>query len=140
MISGRQIRAARALLGWSGQDLSDKCGISLKTLRRYEPQNGIPAGSTKVLESIESVLKDIQKIKSSALQEYLEIVVHRLAKDIQVQYILKDLDKRTQQIKDAALPDTQKLSLIQRYRTADERQFSKTLGELLELQKIRNNI
>ena len=58
MISGRQIRAARALLGWNGQDLADKCGISLKTLRRYEPQNGIPAGSTKVLESIESVLKD----------------------------------------------------------------------------------
>jgi len=57
MISGRQIRAARALLGWSGQELADKCGISLKTLRRYEPQNGIPAGNTKVLESIESVLE-----------------------------------------------------------------------------------
>ena len=57
MISGRQIRAARALLGWSGQELADKCGISLKTLRRYEPQNGIPAGNTKVLESIETVLE-----------------------------------------------------------------------------------
>ncbi len=57
MISGRQIRAARALLGWSGQKLADKCGISLKTLRRYEPQNGVPAGSAKVLESIESVLE-----------------------------------------------------------------------------------
>ncbi len=57
MISGRQIRAARALLGWSGQKLADKCGISLKTLRRYEPQNGVPAGSAKVLESIGSVLE-----------------------------------------------------------------------------------
>jgi transcriptional regulator with XRE-family HTH domain len=57
MISGRQIRAARALLGWSGQELADKCGISLKTLRRYEPQNGIPAGNAKVLESIKSVLQ-----------------------------------------------------------------------------------
>jgi len=57
MISGRQIRAARALLGWSGQDLADKCGISLKTLRRYEPQNGIPAGSVKALESIKSALE-----------------------------------------------------------------------------------
>ena len=57
MISGRQIRAARALLGLSGQELADECGISLKTLRRYEPQNGVPAGSAKVLESIESVLK-----------------------------------------------------------------------------------
>ena len=57
MVSGRQIRAARALLDWSGQELADKCGISLKTLRRYEPQNGVPAGSAKVLESIESVLE-----------------------------------------------------------------------------------
>ncbi len=57
MISGRQIRAARALLCWSGQELANKCDISLKTLRRYEPQNGIPTGNTKVLESIESVLE-----------------------------------------------------------------------------------
>jgi len=62
------------------------------------------------------------------------------AEDLQVQLILKGMGKRTQQIKDAALPDTQKLSLIQRYRTADERQFSKTLDELLELQKRRKNV
>ena len=51
--------------------------------------------------------------------------------------MVKNLEVRSQQVKDAAMPDTQKLSLIQRYRTADERQFSKTLGELLELQKRR---
>jgi len=90
--------------------------------------------------SRKDIFKDIQRIKSSALQEYLEIIIHRIAIDIQVQYILKDLDKRTQQIKDAAIPDTQKLSLIQRYRTADERLFSKSLGELLELQKRRKTI
>jgi len=101
---------------------------------------GAGESSTEELLTTEDILKDTKKIKSSALQEYLEIVVHRLAKDIQVQYILKDLDKRTQQIRDAAIPDTQKLSLVQRYRTADERQFSKTLGELLELQKRRSTI
>ena len=58
MISASQIRAARALLGWSGEDLAERCGISLKTLRRYEPQNGIPIGSTKTLLRIEAVLKD----------------------------------------------------------------------------------
>ena len=57
MISGKQIRAARALLDWSGQELADRCDISLKTLRRYEPQDGVPSGSTKVLESIKSVLE-----------------------------------------------------------------------------------
>jgi hypothetical protein len=74
------------------------------------------------------------------MQAYLDLLANSLAKDLQVQYILKDLDKRTQQIKDAAIPDTQKLSLVQRYRTADERQFSKTLGELLELQKRRKTV
>ena len=56
MITGRQIRAARALLGLTGQELADKCSISLKTLRRYEPQDGVPNGSSKVLETIENTL------------------------------------------------------------------------------------
>ena len=56
MITGRQIRAARALLGLTGQELAEKCSISLKTLRRYEPQDGVPNGSSKVLETIEKTL------------------------------------------------------------------------------------
>ena len=90
--------------------------------------------------SIEEIIESAHKISASSLQKYFDKLLHSLAKDTQVQLILKDLGPRIQQIKDAAIPDTQKLSLIQRYRTADERQFSKTLGELLELQKIRNNI
>ncbi len=90
--------------------------------------------------SIEEITENSHKISSSSMQTYLEILTNSLAKDLQVQFILKDLDKRTQQIKDAAIPDTQKLSLVQRYRTADERQFSKTLGELLELQKRRQSV
>jgi len=86
-----------------------------------------------VLEITESS-KDI---KSSDLHKYLNNLSQTLIKDLQVQTVLKDLDKRIQQIKNSAIPDTQKLSLMQRYRTADERQFSKTLGELLELQKRR---
>jgi predicted transcriptional regulator len=36
MISPRQIRAARALLGWSQQELADKAIISLNALTRLE--------------------------------------------------------------------------------------------------------
>jgi len=89
---------------------------------------------------IVDIMENAHKISSSSLQKYLDNLAHNITKDLQVQYILKDLDRRTQQIKDAAIPDTQKLSLIQRYRTADERQFSKTLGELLELQKRRKTV
>ena len=58
MISSSQIRAARALLGWSGEELAAKCDVSLKTLRRYEPQEGIPAGSTSTLLRIKSVFEE----------------------------------------------------------------------------------
>ena len=87
--------------------------------------------------SIEEIVEGAHKISSYSLQQYFNKLIHSLAKDTQVQLILANLEPRIQQIKDAAIPDTQKLSLIQRYRTADERQFSKTLGELLELQKRR---
>ena len=87
--------------------------------------------------SNEEFVESNHKISSSSLQKYLTKLARSLVRDIPAQLVLKDLDHRIQQIKDAATPDTQKLSLIQRYRTADERQFSKTLGELLELQKRR---
>ena len=58
MISSSQIRAARALLGWSGEELATKCDVSLKTLRRYEPQQGIPAGRTATLLRIKSVFEE----------------------------------------------------------------------------------
>lgn len=90
--------------------------------------------------SIKEITENSHKISSSSIQAYLDILTNSLAKDLQVQYILKDLDKRTQQIKDAAIPDTQKLSLVQRYRTADERQFSKSLGELLKLREMLSNV
>ncbi len=89
--------------------------------------------------SIEEIVENAHKISSYSLQKYFDKLIHSLAKDTQAQLILANLEPRSQQIKDAAIPDIQKLSLIQRYRTADDRQFSKTLGELLELQKRRKN-
>ena len=90
--------------------------------------------------SFEEFLESTHKVSSSSLQKYFGKLVHSLSEDLQAQLILKDLDQRSQQIKDAAMPDTQKLSLIQRYRTADERQFSKTLKELIRLLQMRKNI
>ena len=88
----------------------------------------------------EEITKDITTIKSTSFQLYLENLSKTLDRDTRAQKILINLKERTQQVKEAAMPDTQKLGLIQRYRTADERQFSKTLGELLELQKRRKTI
>ena len=93
---------------------------------------GVPSPEIEVIHSP-------NKIQSTLLQRYLEQLSRNLGSDIQAQMTLNNVEKRSQQVKDAAIPNAQELNLIQRYRTANERQFSKTLGELLELQKRRKN-
>lgn len=46
MISARQIRAARALVGWSQQELADKAVVSLTAVKRLETGIGDPRVST----------------------------------------------------------------------------------------------
>ena len=55
MITARQIRAARALLGWSQQELADKAIVSLNAVVRIEREKVDPRAST--LNAIESALK-----------------------------------------------------------------------------------
>jgi len=95
---------------------------------------------TKESLSYEEFIETTDKISPSSLQKYLNKLAFSLSENLQAQLVLKDIDHRTQQIKDAAMPDTQKLSLIQRYRTADERQFSKSLGELLKLREMLSDV
>lgn len=45
-MEGRQIRAARALLGWSQGDLCDHAGISRATLNDLENDKGDPRKSS----------------------------------------------------------------------------------------------
>jgi predicted transcriptional regulator len=54
MITARQIRAARALLGWSRQELADKAIISLNALARLEGDKVDPRTST--LAAVERTL------------------------------------------------------------------------------------
>jgi hypothetical protein len=87
--------------------------------------------------SNKEITKDIDKIKSAALQQYLEQLTVALDSELNVQIMVKNLETRSQQVKDAAIPDPQMLTLIQRYRTSNERQFSKSLAELIALQDRR---
>jgi hypothetical protein len=52
-------------------------------------------------------------------------------------YVIEGFSQREQQLKQAALPDSSEMDRLMRYRTSLERQFSKTLGELLHLIKLR---
>lgn len=58
MITSDQIRAARALLQWSAQDLADSAGVGIATVRRFETVIGIPTGQVRVLTAIQAALEE----------------------------------------------------------------------------------
>ena len=59
MISSDQIRAAKAILRWSGEELAQRAGVSLSTIRRVESSVGVPeAQNMKTLVSIKRALEE----------------------------------------------------------------------------------
>ena len=57
MITSDQIRAARALLRWSGKDLAEKTGLGFSTLMRLEVLEGVPSAQAKTLEAIQKAFE-----------------------------------------------------------------------------------
>ncbi|HEY9278141.1 MAG TPA: helix-turn-helix transcriptional regulator [Methylotenera sp.] len=57
MITSDQIRAARALLRWSADDLARHANIGVATIRRFELQEGVPSGQIRILEALKSALE-----------------------------------------------------------------------------------
>jgi transcriptional regulator with XRE-family HTH domain len=49
MITGMQIRAARALLGWNAQEVGERTGLTRETVQRLEKSAGVPASRTQSL-------------------------------------------------------------------------------------------
>lgn len=49
MVNVEQCRGARALLGWSAQDLADAAKIGVATVRRYEGGNPVAVGSIDLM-------------------------------------------------------------------------------------------
>ena len=58
MITSDQIRAARALLRWSGKDLAEKTGLGFSTLMRLEVLDGVPSAQAKTLENIQKAFEN----------------------------------------------------------------------------------
>ncbi len=57
MISGAQIRAARALLGMSATELSERAGVGWATIQRYESAEGVPNSRSGTLQRIKDTLE-----------------------------------------------------------------------------------
>ena len=58
MITSDQIRAARALLRWSGKDLAEKTSLGFSTLMRLEVLEGVPSAQAKTLEIIQKTFEE----------------------------------------------------------------------------------
>jgi len=59
MISSSQVRAAKALLRWSGEELASKAGVSLSTVRRVEAADGMPdSQNIKTIMAIKRALEE----------------------------------------------------------------------------------
>ncbi len=57
MISTEQIRAARALLRWTAQNLADVSGVGVATIRRIELMDGVPSGQVRTIEALRAALE-----------------------------------------------------------------------------------
>lgn len=58
MITGAQVRAAKALLDWSGARLAEEAGVAISTIRRVEAYDGLlESASIKVLQSLKGALE-----------------------------------------------------------------------------------
>jgi transcriptional regulator with XRE-family HTH domain len=56
MLIAKQIRAARALLGWSQSDLSQAANVGIATIKRIEKQEDSIRANTDTLRRIEIAL------------------------------------------------------------------------------------
>ena len=58
MVSSSQIKAARAMLGWSAIELANRSGVGSASIKRYEVQYGVPVANTRNLMSIRNALEE----------------------------------------------------------------------------------
>lgn len=57
MITSAQIRAARAMLDWSREQLSTQAGVGISALMRLESSEGVPSGNIKTFESVQKAIE-----------------------------------------------------------------------------------
>ena len=59
MITAEQIRAARALLRWTADDLAERSGVSWRTIQRLEAATGVPDSRSKTLQAIRRAFESV---------------------------------------------------------------------------------
>jgi transcriptional regulator with XRE-family HTH domain len=62
MITGAQMRAARALLGIDQRDLAERSGLSLPTIQRMEASDGVVRGN------VDSLMKLVNALAAAGIE------------------------------------------------------------------------
>ena len=57
MITSGQIRAARGLLHITSNELAERTGLGIATIRRVESGEGVPPGNSRTLDQIRKALE-----------------------------------------------------------------------------------
>jgi predicted transcriptional regulator len=57
LITGRQLKAARALVGWEQTNLAKKAGVAISTVRRMESFDGEVGARTATLSLVQRALE-----------------------------------------------------------------------------------
>lgn len=57
MITGIQIRAARAALKWKAKDLAERSGVSWATIQRMETHDNVPSGLAHNIQKIQQAFE-----------------------------------------------------------------------------------
>ncbi|MBU3730762.1 MAG: helix-turn-helix transcriptional regulator [Beijerinckiaceae bacterium] len=58
MLTGSQIRAARALLNWNASDVAEKVSVTRQTILRLEQSDGVPASKTQTMLALQKVFEE----------------------------------------------------------------------------------
>jgi transcriptional regulator with XRE-family HTH domain len=56
MITGAQVRMARAFLRWSGEDLAKRSDVAVGTIKRMEQDDGFPVARGANIEAVYKTL------------------------------------------------------------------------------------
>ena len=57
MITGAQVRGARAMLGWSVRDLARRAIVSIATVHLIEEATGLPSTIREQLDAVQATLQ-----------------------------------------------------------------------------------
>lgn len=111
-----------------------------------DQENRIPPLKITAFDSDNSQVYSDEKLSQSVfalrrtdLVEYIKDLLKTIRRRMLLNILIDNYEQRSELLKTTALPDTATLDRINRYRTTLERQFSKTLGELLHIIKIRED-